>query len=97
MLVQSRPLLDDLTVLRTGICQKHTLELAEARLKLWTGHSAICWVSNSGSENAVHYLPERNCYGLKLNTHIIHILLIYWYVDLGISQVYTAVQNKKYL
>lgn len=35
MLVQSRPLLDDLTVLRTCICKKHTLELAEARLKSW--------------------------------------------------------------
>lgn len=36
-------------------------------------------------------------YSLKLNTHIIHILLIYWYVDLGISQVHTAVQNDKYV
>lgn len=52
MLVQSRPLLDDLTVLRTRIRKKHTLELAEARLKPWTGHSAICWISHSGSENA---------------------------------------------
>lgn len=40
-----------------------------------------------------HYVPERKCHGLKLKTHIIHILFIYWYGDLGISQVYTAVQN----
>lgn len=44
-----------------------------------------------------HYLPERNCYGLQQNTHIIHILFIHWYVDFGKSQVYTAVQNSKSL
>lgn len=40
-----------------------------------------------------HYLSEQNCYDLKLSTHIIHILGLYWYADLGTSQVYTAVQK----
>lgn len=75
-LVQLRPLMDYLTVLRICICKKHPLELAETRLKPGTGHSAILDLTLRKRE-CFHYLPEQNCYGLKLNTYIIHILLIY--------------------